>query len=843
MENARAIITIENSTGVLEEIRIPAGKATTEVKFRARPEMAPNVYAYVSVIQPHSQSVNDMPVRLYGVVPVMVEDPETRLEPVITTAKEIRSQSPFEIKVSENGNKPMTYTLAVVDEGLLDITGFKTPDPWNHFYSREALGVQTWDLYDNILGAYGGTLDRILAVGGDEALADKSAGKAQRFRPVVKFSGPFTLQAGKTNTHKLSLPQYTGSVRAMVVAGNDKAFGSAETSILVRDPLMVLVTAPRVISPGDKAALPLSVFVQKEGIREITLEAEGNDLIKFDETRKVIPVTTLGEVESEFIFLAGEKRGKGKIKVTASGGGERADYELEIDVRSPNPPEARSEIRLLEPGEKWETTFKPFGIEGTNSATLELSGLPSVNLEKRLGYLLQYPHGCSEQITSAAFPQIWIKTLSGNDASVVSQASANIKKAISLISSRQMESGGIALWPNASQPDNWVTSYAGHFMLEAEKAGYNIPSVFRQKWISYQKKAAQAWRPDKSFRYTSNDQAYRLFTLALAGQPDKGAMNRMRETADVTSLSRWLLAAAFATTGRPEVAGDLLDVRDTMTESEYQNYYYGSEIRDKSIILYTLLLIKNKEHSLPLLNSICQNLNSEQWFSTQSIAWSLFSYMKWSESIGAGSGNPLEAAIKINGEKSEQKIGSAQLWKKEIKVIQGNNTIALENNSGSPLYATITNRGIPLVSDDSRTESGLSLKAEYYDLDKNQIDISSLPQGKDFMMVLKITNTTFSKVSDIALTAMIPSGWEIQNTRLFEAAWGITESAYDYRDFRDDRVNTYFLLNRGETKTFVLVLNAAYRGEYKKPSIKCEAMYSGNIYSRIPGAVVRVTAE
>ena len=206
-ENAQAIVTLENSTGILEEIRVNTTKGNTVVKFRAKPEMAPNVYAYVTVIQPHSQTVNDMPVRLYGIVPVMVEDPETRLSPIIDMPDEIRSQKPFIIKVRESNKKAMTYTLAVVDEGLLDITGYKTPDPWNYFYAREALGVQTWDLYDYVLGAFGGTLERIFAIGGDDAIVDKSANKAQRFIPVVRFLGPFTLGPGKTNSHTFRLSQ------------------------------------------------------------------------------------------------------------------------------------------------------------------------------------------------------------------------------------------------------------------------------------------------------------------------------------------------------------------------------------------------------------------------------------------------------------------------------------------------------------------------------------------------------------------------------------------------------------------------------------------------------------
>jgi uncharacterized protein YfaS (alpha-2-macroglobulin family) len=842
-ENARAIVTLENATGVFEEIRVPTDKANTEVRFKATPEMAPNVYAYVSVIQPHSQTANDMPVRLYGVVPVMVEDPGTRLSPQLTVADEIRSQKPFEIKVSEANHNAMTYTLAVVDEGLLDITGFKTPDPWSYFYAREALGVKTWDMYDYVLGAFGGTLQRIFAIGGDEAVVDRSANKAKRFIPVVKFLGPFRLAPGKTNTHTLTLPQYTGSVKTMVIAGNDRAFGTADKSVLVRDPLMVLVTAPRVISPGEKAALPVTLFIQKDNIRDVTLKAEGNNLITFEENTKNISASGVGEEDTEFTFIAGEETGTGKIKVTASGGGETAVYEMEIEIRSPNPPETRTEIKFLKPGEKWETAFKPFGIEGSNSAFLEISALPSINLEKRLDYLLNYPHGCSEQITSAAFPQLWLKDLLNNDADVAKESAENIKEAISKIISRQMINGGIALWPGAYQPDNWVTSYAGHFMLEAERLGYNIPSGFRQKWINYQKRTAQEWRFDTKYKYSANDQAYRLFTLALAGQPEKGAMNRLRESAAIPQLSRWFLAAAFATTGRPEVAGDLLDVRNTETESEYCYYYYGSPIRDKSIILYTLTLLKNQERALPLLKEICDNISSESWYSTQSLAWGLFSYMKYVEMIPGDKDVPVKVKMTLNGEKTEQTIGTKQLWSKELKMAAADNSLSVENSSESPAYITLVRKGIPLVSNVERDEKGLTMKVDYMTMDFKPVDQKSLVQGTDFMMVVKVSNNNFTRVENIALTKMVPSGWEIQNTRLFEASLGIKESTYDYRDFRDDRVNTYFSLNQGETKTFLLILNAAYKGEFYQPSIWCEAMYTENCYARYPGGKVKVTGE
>lgn len=841
-ENSSAIVTLENSTGVLDEIRVNTDRKNTVVTFRARPDMAPNVYAYVTVIQPHAQSVNDMPVRLYGVVPVIVEDPQTRLTPKITMADEIRSQKPFEVKISEASRKEMTYTLAIVDEGLLDITGFKTPDPWKYFYAREALGVQTWDIYDYVLGAFGGTLGRVLSVGGDEALADRSANKAKRFIPVVKFLGPFNLAAGKTAVHSITLPQYTGSVRVMAIAGNNRAYGTSEKSVVVKDPLMMLVTAPRVLSPGEKVTLPVSLFIQKEGITEITVKAEGNDLVKIGSPSITVPVSGTGEKEASFTLTTAERTGIARIKLTASGGGETAVYDMEIGIRSPNPPEVHSELKILKKGEKYETSISPFGLPGTNSVTVEASGLPSINLEQRLEYLVDYPHGCSEQIVSAAFPQLWLSDLTGNK-DITKETSYNISKAITMIASRQMVDGGIALWPGASQPDNWVTSYAGHFLIEAERKGFSVPSGLKDKLISYQSKIAGSWRYDPKFKYTANDQAYRLFMLALAGKSEKGAMNRLRETNGIPLLSRWLLAAAYATSGRPEVASSLLDVRLTDTETEMYNYYYGSEIRDKSIILYTLTLLKNFEQALPLVKYICDNFSTDAWYSTQSVAWGLYSYMKWSGAMQNSQNTFTDIRVTYNGEKSQVKLAPGQIMKKDFMKLKDKNTLVVENLSENPVYANISRKGTPVISDKPREEKGISMKIEYLDLKMNPLDKTNLKQGTDFMMVTRISNNTFAHLTNISLTQMVPSGWEIRNTRMYDADFGIKESQFDYRDYRDDRVNTYFNLGLGQTKVFVVILNAAYRGEYYQPAISCEAMYLPGCYSRYPGGIVKVLGE
>jgi len=841
--NSRAIVTLENATGIVEQEIVNTNGTNSIVNLKATFDMAPNVYAYVTLLQPHGQTVNDMPVRLYGVTPVMVEDPGTRIEPKISMPDEVRSQKTFEIKVSESNKKAMTYTVAIVDEGLLDITGFRTPDPWSYFYAREALGVKTWDLYDLVLGALGGTLDRALATGGDEAAKDKSASKARRFIPVVKFMGPFELAPGRTNTHQVTLPLYTGSVKTMVIAGSDNAFGFADKSVFVRDPLMILATAPRVVSPGEKVSLPVTIFSQKDNIKNVSVELEGNEMIKLSESKRDVSFNGVGEKDIEFSFTAAEKTGKAQITIKANGDNETALYRIELEVRSPNPAETRNELKILAPKEKYEKTFAPFGMEGTSSAYVEISALPSINLDKRLNYLVSYPHGCSEQITSSVFPQLYIKEIYGNSSPYAERASFNVAAGIQSLLTRQMSSGGIALWPGSMEPDRWVTSYAGHFMLEAEKLGYSIPSSFRQKWLSFQKKTAQSWSYEPNFRYTANEQAYRLFTLALAGQPEKGAMNRLRENKNLPDLSKWLLGAAFALSGRPEVADELIDMRNIKTETDYWDYYYGGYLRDRSVILYTLVLLKKNEQALPLLKAVCQDMEQDEWYSTQTLSWALFSYMKFAQSLPNDNNNQGKVSLSINGEKKEISVSQRMSGSEALKLKKDNNQLSVINNSQIPVYVNFVQKGIPMVSDQQAQNKGLTMTVSYVDPEMRTLDERSLEQGTDFIMVVKVFNGTSMSVDNIALTQMVPSGWEIRNTRLFEASTEIKESSFDYRDFRDDRVYTYFGLDRGETKTFVVFLNASYKGEYYQPSVWAEAMYKQNYYSRVPGKQVKVTGQ
>src|SRR5690606_5159679 len=527
----RAFVSIENGSRIIQTHWVETQAGDTPFAFTASEAMTPNVYVHVTLLQPHSQTVNDLPIRLYGVIPVQVQDPATRLEPVISMPDVLEPGGKVSIKVSEKSNRRMTYTVAVVDDGLLDLTRFKTPDLWNRFYAREALGVKTWDVFDDVMGAYGGKIERLLAIGGDgDAEVDVADVRANRFKPVVKFFGPYTTD-GKAATHTFVMPQYVGSVRTMVVAGSEGAYGKAEKSTPVRKPLMLLATLPRVLGPEEKAKLPVTLFANDPGTGQVTVTIKTTGPIKVNApSRKTVDVGPQGELTVDFDVTVGSSEGVSRVEVTAVSGSFNARDEIEIDIRNPNLPVSEVREFMLEPGKSTSVEIEPFGVTGSNSAMLEVSSIPPVNLDSRLRYIMQYPYGCLEQTVSSVFPQLYlaqVKELTQDESSAVQR---NVTAGIEKLRSFVRTDGSFSYWPAMEQVDAWSTSYAGHFLIEAERKGYYVPADILRQWKQYQRRVAQAWQRTSNQFNGDLMQAYRLYTLALSGSPEMGAMNRLRES-------------------------------------------------------------------------------------------------------------------------------------------------------------------------------------------------------------------------------------------------------------------------------------------------------------------------
>ena len=845
----RALVSLENGSTVLQQQWLEVSdQGDTKLTFKITPEMAPNVYLHISLLQPHAQTVNDLPIRMYGIAPVFVTNRQTILQPQIKMPEVLRPETDFNVTVSEKSGKPMTYTLAIVDDGLLDLTNFKTPDPWNEFYAREALGIRTWDMYDDVLGASGGRYSSLFSTGGDASLKPADA-KANRFKPVVKFIGPFYLAKGKQQTHTLKLPMYVGSVRAMVVAGQDGAYGNAEKTAFVRTPLMLLSTLPRVLSTQEEITVPVNVFAMENQVKNVTvsLEASGAGVQITGNRQQSLTFDQPGDQLAYFTLKTGSKTGKATIHLTASGNGQQTKETIEIEVRNPNPVVTLRNSQWIEAGQEAELSYTLAGSSSANNQVqLEISRIPSVDISRRFDFLYNYQHHCTEQLTSKALPLLFVSQFKAVDEQEAEKIKTNVQEAIRQIYARQLPNGGFVYWPGNAVADEWITSYTGMFLTLAQEKGYAVHPNVLNKWKRFQRAAAQNWRmPQEASNWqiwqSELQQAFRLYTLALAGAPEYGAMNRMKEQPGLSIQAKWRLAAAYALTGKMKPAGELVyNAETTVIPYSSMNLIYGSSDRDEAMILETLILMKRDRDALQQAKKVSQNLAQENWFSTQSTAFALMAMGRLAEQLSG----TLDFTWSWNGKQQPAVKSAKAVFEKEIATSPKSGTVSVKNQGKGALSVDLITRTqllndtLPAIADNIR------LDVKYTDMAGSPISVEDIRQGTDFMSAVTLSNISgTSDYSNLALTHIIPSGWEIYNERMIvpEASSSNSNEAntpessadkYTYKDIRDDRVLTYFDLRRGESKTFTVRLQATYAGNFILPAIQCEAMYDAVVQAR-----------
>jgi len=839
-EGGRGLISIESGSKVIKTFWVNTKKGQTTFSFKVEKNMAPNIYVNVSLLQPHAQTLNDLPIRMYGVIPITVDDANTTLQPVITMQDKLEPEQNASITVSEAKGKPMTYTIALVDEGLLDLTRFKTPDPHGAFYAREALGVKTWDLFDFVIGAYGADMERILSIGGDEGLnRNASTAKANRFKPVVLFMGPFSLKGGK-QTHQFKLPPYIGSVKAMVVAGEDGAYGSAEKTVAVKKPLMLLTTLPRVLGPSETVQLPVTVFGLENNIKSAKVTLSTNALLEVvGESTKTVTFSQPGEQIIYFDVRVKPQVGIAKVKVTATSGAAKAEEQTELEVRNPNPVITTVQEATLQAGQSWSAGYKPAGMAGTNKGVLEVSSIPSLNLGKRLSYLIDYPHGCVEQTTSSVFPQLALNQLMDLKESELANIDRNIKAGINRLKGFQTSDGGLSYWPGEGQSDEWGTNYAGNFLLEAQAKGYVLPPGMLDQWKKYQRNKATTWAPSTTNFYGGDlTQAYRLYLLALAKVPELGAMNRLKEFKYLSEAAKWRLACAYKLSGQPEVANGLVKgLTGDIKPYRQLGGTFGSDLRDKAMILETMTLLGQRDRANELVKQIAANLSQESWYSTQTTAYALIAVAKY---CGTNKNGKLNFSYTLNGKSSSATSASYVM---QIPVT-AEGTVSIQNKGQNVLYTRLILQGRPDAGQEPNIPNNpevLDMQVKYSTREGKPLDPATLRQGSDFMATVTIHNPgKRGYYEQMALTQIFPSGWEIINTRMMGNDSSFQSSPLTYIDVRDDRVYTYFNIEETKTRTYNVLLNAAYLGRYYLPAVSCEAMYDNTIQAFLPGKWVEV---
>jgi hypothetical protein len=852
----RALVQIERAGRILREEWVSTKKDTTAYEFAVTPDMAPNVYVHVTFVQPHLQTANDLPIRLYGIVPVMVEDPSTRLKPTIETPATLSPGSDASFTVREESGRPMTYTVAVVDEGLLGITRYQTPDPWNEFYKKEASSLSAWDLYQYVAGAFSGQLETLLAVGGSDDALGGGNRKPSRFPAVVYSFPPRALKAGETAKESFKLGTYIGALRFMVVAGAGGSFGAAEKSVPVRADIMGQLTAPRVLSPGEEASIPATIFAFMGAKKAtVTLRADGA-LSLVGEDTKTLDFKQDGDLSAMFRIKAADSPGIGSLKLVASIEDRKAEQSIDLEVRSV----ARSVTSVvpasINAGATWKAAMDLPGAKGSNSVSVELSRLKSIDLSDRLDWLIQYPHGCAEQTTSAAFPQLYLAKALSLSADRATAARDNVAAAIDKLRTFQTTRGGFTMWPGNGSEDEWISAYVSHFLLAARKEGFDLPQGLIDPALGYLARTSRSWNSSEA--WSQSEQAYRLYDLALAGVPEIAAMNRFRDFPGIPTAARFRLAAAYAMAGMRDAASSLTDglSSEVAAYPGMADNTYGTETRDRAVVLDALNALGDTDRALPVYDELAEDLGSKRWLSTQDIGVALGAALPYA--ILAASSDAPTARVSLEGSSDgtfDVKL-DRPMARVDLPAPDGlSAAVTIVNSGRSPIFARVLARGTPIAGTEKPTSNGLSLSLRYVGMDGKVLDPAKAQPGADFIVEATVRNLSGHNLKNLALTQLLPSGWEIVDFRpgaelpkpraegdqksdagtAVSSAAASSEPSYDYQDRRDDRVLSYFSIGPNDGKVFKTYVTKAYDGKFFLPATSVTAMYDERYQALVPG--------
>lgn len=840
------LVSVESGAGVLSTHWLKAEEGVTEFTLPIESGHAPNVYLTVTLVQPYAQTANDLPLRLYGSIPLMVENPDSRLNLTIDAPAEIRPGKTVTVRVRETSGRPMAYTLAVVDEGLLSLTGYNTPDPWSFFNAKQALGVNTFDLFDNVIGAYAGHVTSVLSVGGDEMNPEKEVDwseRMQRFRPIAKLYGPFELNAKGVGTVNLNIENYIGRVRIMAVACNRTAYGSAKVSVPVRSPLMVQLSLPDGITPFDSLSVPVTVFSGMKNPASVNLSLRSEGTLSL--TGKTTRTVQLGEGKDHtewFKGFRGTTLGEGTLTVEASSGGERAEASGRIVVVNPQGRLYKTVSKTVDAG-KSETLRNEAFLNGKDPEVfVEVSAMPLFDFERHYRRLTAFTSAYAPDVMAEGVARMVNAALYSPASGVVQPTSSEMAEVIKALQRCQTPTGGFAYWPQHATPSGYLSCCVGEFLLAAKRRGYYVPASALRSWVGYQQQRVKNWKPG-TVDDPDWEQAYRLYTLTLAGENAVGAMNRLREVDSLSAVTRHFLAAAYRLKGNEQAVTQLLSKGSVASEGEGAGIMaiYTPEWLNAVSRAYLTLQAPLGVEGHEVMRTIAQKLREQNWLSPCEVSCYMMALCDYAEKLGS-SASDIKGTLQIDGGKSiPLNLASGSCYRHRVAVKAGRvPEVKFTNGGGAKLFLSLINSGVPTQPVSTSYSQGLrlSLQGMMSDLSQEK-NFRILRQGESFVLEVVVENTG-GREGSMELELPLPAGWVLQNAELNGENVATRESFYEYRDVKKGRVTTYFQLGVGEQKRFHFQLHANYRGSFYFPSVQCRAVNSPDIRAAQGGMQVRV---
>jgi uncharacterized protein YfaS (alpha-2-macroglobulin family) len=849
------LLTIESNKVLLSRV-IFLEKNTAEIDLTVMETYTPNVHCTVSVIRPAVAESVWKGHRAFGSVPLKVSPRNHRMNVALETPPTILPQSKLRTKIllTDDAGQPVDgeVTLIAVDEAICMLTSFKTPSPLAWLYELRRLGVDSHDVYSELMEVLdesvltkksnpGGDGDGGMDDGAERLTKRLNPIKANRFKPVSLWASQITVSNGVAEVD-IDVPEFTGELRVMAIACNSRLIGSAQGVVKVKRPLIVQPSLPRFLAPGDECLMDVTVFNEMGRDISAKLQITCGGPLSTKLSEQVIAIKKGASVSVSIPMVAGNLPGKALCTVTCEAETVRFSDTIEIAVRPPISAEVLADSGTLAPGKTIEMRAPDNWLPESVLRTLQVSSEPSLELGHGLHYLMRYPYGCLEQTTSAAFPLLYLPDLANRtfDKSMNKDASKEyVMSGVWRILALQQSHGGFSYWPGSNTPHPWGTSYATHFLVEAKKAGYEVPKDSLQRALKALRDGLDSSSDDDNYYGNIYDQrAYACYVLAVAGEPEHSWLARMLEMKDKLSYyARLMNASALLVHGEPKRAVPLLkELGLPGTAPRDQGGCFNSPNRNAALLLSAWLDIDPKHDDvMKLVRILGKSKINGYWGTTQDSAMALMALGKYARMMKQEPKDFKAMVTLPDGTTEVFDQSKDRKW-----TIERNETgaILLTNQGPGNLYYSFTSEGIPLDLPEyyqklAAKNEGMTVQREWLDEEGNPIDITRLKQND--LVVAKITLNPHGRTYDnIAIEDLLPAGMEIENPNLDTTQslpWVTDKSDWCIRrDIRDDRI-LLFTRSFSRTSTFLYLARAVTPGTFVVPPVSAECMYEPDVRS------------
>jgi alpha-2-macroglobulin len=856
--SGRMLVTMETDH-VISHQYVDVSNRTASVDLKLSADHVPNVYITATLIKPHE--VSDIPLTVaHGFKNVTVEDKNRKITTEVVAQKTVRSKT--HQKVTVKAAPGSFVTLSAVDNGVLQVSDFKTPNPYDYFYQKKALQVSAFDLYPLLFAEVRAKLSSTGGDGAFEFSTNKRTNPmpAKRVKVVSYWGGIKKANSSGVAEFEFDIPQFSGELRLMAVAYKGQSFGAADNTMTVADPIVVSTALPRFLSPGDTVNVPVTLTNTTDKAANVTatIGVEGPMKVVGGNNQSV-SLAAKSEGRAIFKVVADPTINVGKVTVTVSGMGEKFTDATEISVRPPSTLQKSTGSGSIAGGstQKVNIGLSDF-IPGSTNYSLVVSRSPALELGEQLKWLVQYPYGCTEQTISAAFPQIYYSDLSDlmmlNKQQNKTNANSNIMEAVRKIKMRQLYNGAVTLWDGEGKEDWWATIYAAHFLFEAKKAGFDVDNSLFETMLNYinnklknKETITYYYNRDQNKKIAPKEVTYGLYVLALAGRTNVPAMNYYKANTSMLALdSRYLLAAAYATAGDRKSFTAMLPASFSGEESVPQtggSYY--SDVRDEAIALNALIDVDPGNAQIgTMVKHVADKLKTRRYLSTQERA---FAFLALGKHAKAANNSTATAEIKVNG-KTIAKVDGGQ-WTGSRNSVpafaeSGNSAPSIEivTKGTGRLYYFWQAEGISASGAYKEEDSYLKVRKRFFDRNGKPIITNTFKQNDLVIIGVTLERSFNTAIENVVITDLLPAGFEIENPRTKEIPgmdWIKDAATPTALDVRDDRIH-FFVDANSNKQTYYYAVRAVSPGNYKMGPVSADAMYNGEYHSYNGAGFMRV---